>query len=55
MEKCEITLSQLGFVSDIDNSGNLRKIVKRLPMYLRVKWVDVAHSISHVENHVLLI
>jgi hypothetical protein len=55
MEKCEITLLQLGFVSDIDNSGNLRKIVKSLPMYLRVKWVDVAHSISQVENHVLLI
>ena len=46
MQKCEITLSQLGFVSDIDNSDNLRKIVKRLPMHLRVKWVDVAHTIT---------
>ena len=45
MQKCEITLSQLGFVSDIDNSDSLRRIVKRLPTYLRVKWVDVAHSI----------
>ena len=35
----------LGFVSDIDNSDSLRRIVKRLPTYLRVKWVDVAHSI----------
>ncbi|CAG2254244.1 unnamed protein product [Mytilus edulis] len=33
MQKCEITLSQLGFISDIDNSDNLRKIVKRLPMH----------------------
>ena len=45
MQKCEITLSQLGFVSDIDNSDSLRRIVMRLPTYLRVKWVDVAHSI----------
>ena len=45
MQKCEITLSQLGFVSDIDNSDSLRRIVKRLPTYLRVKWVDLAHSI----------
>ena len=36
----------MGFVSDIDNSGNLRKNVKRLPTHLRVKWVDVAHSIT---------
>ena len=27
MQKCEITLSQLGYVSDIDNTDNLRKIV----------------------------
>lgn len=46
MQKCEITLSKLGFSSDIDNSENLRRIVKRLPMHLRVKWVDVAHSIT---------
>ena len=46
MQKCEITLSQLGYVSDIDNTDNLRKIVKRLPMHMRVKWVDVAHSIT---------
>ena len=45
MEKCEITLSQLGFVSDINNTENLRKIVKRLPMYLRSRWVVFASSL----------
>ena len=35
MQKCEITLSQLGFSSDVDNSENLTRIVKRLPMHLR--------------------
>ncbi|XP_055998880.1 uncharacterized protein LOC130047581 [Ostrea edulis] len=46
MQKCEITLSQLGFRSDIGNSDNLRRIVKRIPMHLRTKWVDIAHSIT---------
>lgn len=46
MQKCEITLSRLGFASDVDNSENLRRIVKRLPMHMRVKWVDIAHSIN---------
>ncbi|CAC5385448.1 unnamed protein product [Mytilus coruscus] len=50
MQKCEITLSQLGFISDIDNSDNLGKIVKSLPMHLRMKWVDVAHSITESES-----
>ena len=48
MQKCEITLSQLGFSSDIDNSENLRRIVKRLPMHLRTKWADIAYVISEL-------
>ncbi|VDI64456.1 Hypothetical predicted protein [Mytilus galloprovincialis] len=46
LEKYEITLSQLGFNSDIDNSENLRCIVKRLPMHMRTKLIDIAHSIG---------
>ena len=46
MQKYEITLSQLGFSSDVDNSENLRRIVKRLPIHLRTRWVDVAYLIS---------
>lgn len=45
MQKCEIILSQLGFSSDVDNSENLRSIVKRLPMHLTTKWTDVAYLI----------
>ena len=45
MQKCEMTLSQLGFVSDMDNSENLRRIVRRLPMHLRSRWAEIAHSI----------
>ena len=50
MQKCEITLSQLGFSSDIDNSENLRRIVKRLPMHLRTKWADIAYVISEPDK-----
>lgn len=37
MQKCEFTLSQLGFKSDIDNSDNLRRIVRILPIHLRTR------------------
>ena len=46
MQKCEIALSQLGFVSDVDNTENLKQIVRRLPMHMRTKWVETAHIIS---------
>ncbi|XP_045214465.2 uncharacterized protein LOC123564751 [Mercenaria mercenaria] len=44
MEKCQITLSQIGFVSDINNTENLKKIVRRLPMHIRSKWAERASS-----------
>ena len=46
MQKCEITLSKF----DVNNIENLRRIVKRLPMHLRAKWVDVAHSINETAS-----
>jgi len=45
MEKCHITLSQLGFMSDVNNTENLRKIVRRLPLHIRSKWVERASSL----------
>lgn len=45
MEKCHITLSQLGFMSDVNNTENLRKIVGRLPVHIRSKWVERASSL----------
>ncbi|XP_045209072.2 uncharacterized protein LOC123560989 [Mercenaria mercenaria] len=44
-EKCHITLSQLGFRSDVNNTENLRKIVGRLPVHIRSKWVERASSL----------
>ena len=34
------------FSSDLDNSENLRRIVKRLPMHLGTKLADIAYFIS---------
>ncbi|XP_060596965.1 uncharacterized protein LOC132750912 [Ruditapes philippinarum] len=42
MEKCQINLSQVGFMSDLNNTENLRKIVRRLPFNIRSKWVERA-------------
>ena len=48
MEKCQITLSQLGFMSDVNNTENLRKMVRRLPVHIRSKWVERASSLIEV-------
>ena len=45
MEKCLMTLTQMGYASDLNNSENLLRIVRRLPMHLRTKWVDRADQI----------
>lgn len=45
IEDCEMDLTQLGCHSEIDNSGTLRDIVKRLPCQMRTKWAEVAHKI----------
>ena len=42
MDKCLLTLSEMGFCTDLDNCENLLKIVRRLPMYLRAQWADRA-------------
>ena len=45
MTRCSLVLSQLSYNSDMNNSQNLLKIVRRLPMHLRGKWVDEADKI----------
>ena len=45
MEKCQMTLSKIGFFSDIDNGVHLRTIVRRMPMNLQSKWIEKASSI----------
>ena len=45
MQRCQMTLIQMGYTSDLNNSENLLKIVRRLPMHVRVRWVEKADSI----------
>ena len=42
---CDTVLSQLDFSSDLDASGTLRSLAKRLPYNLRQKWVEKASTI----------
>ena len=45
MDRCLLTLKQMGYAADLNNCDNLLKIVRRLPMQLRGKWVNRADSI----------
>ena len=45
MQKCEMTLTQMGYHADLNNSENLLKIARRLPMHIRSKWVERADHI----------
>jgi hypothetical protein len=42
MEKCQINLSQVGFMSDLNNTENLWKNVRRLPFNIRSRLVERA-------------
>ena len=48
MLKCELTLSQMGFDADLNNSETLLGIMDRLPPYLQRKWTERAESIFRV-------
>ena len=43
--KAELTLSDSGYMSEMNSSVNLQKIVRHLPNHLRAKWVDHADHI----------
>ena len=45
MHSCQLTVSQLGRVNDLDCSTNLVRIIARLPKSIQERWADVADSI----------
>ena len=45
MQKCELTLFKLGYMSDLHSTETIRAIIKRLPFDLRKKWVERAATI----------
>ena len=46
LTSCKNTLSDIGYLSKIENPDSLRKVVARLPFNLRQKWCDVADDIT---------
>ena len=45
MQRTSITLKATGYSGDVDNSETLKRLVRRLPTYLRQRWVDVSIDI----------
>ena len=45
MIRCELTLTQMGCVADLNNSETLFSIMDRLPLYLQTKWAERAETI----------
>ena len=46
MQKCALTLAQMGYKADVNGSDNLIKVMKRLPVHLQSKWADRAGSLT---------
>ena len=45
MQKCELTLSKLGYMSDVNSAETICGTVSRLPTHIRTKWVEKSNSI----------
>ena len=45
MQKCDLTLLNLGYTADLNNSSYLLRITRRLPFHIRNRWVDKADVI----------
>ena len=50
MKRCEITLSQLGYLSDLNSTHTIKSIVNRLPFHMKAKWADHAYKILASER-----
>ncbi|XP_071827004.1 uncharacterized protein [Apostichopus japonicus] len=45
MQRCYVTLTQMGYVNDLNSTSNLLKIHSLLPVYLQTGWANVAQKI----------
>lgn len=43
MRRCEMVLSQMGFLADMDSTDNLLHIQQLLPIHLQSEWTKRAH------------
>ncbi|XP_033103980.1 uncharacterized protein LOC117106683, partial [Anneissia japonica] len=47
MKRCHVTLTKIGYTSDLNSTSNLLRIQELLPMYLKTSWAKKAHSILY--------
>ncbi|KAJ8017951.1 hypothetical protein HOLleu_44328 [Holothuria leucospilota] len=47
MKKCHVTLTQIGYTSDLNSTTSLLKIQSLLPTYLQTAWAKKAHEILY--------
>ena len=45
VRKCHMTLEKIGYLNDLNNRDTISKVVRRLPAFLKNKWVDHADRI----------
>ncbi|XP_033125449.1 uncharacterized protein LOC117123574 [Anneissia japonica] len=45
MKKCNITLTQMGYMADLNSTENLLKVQGLLPVYIQTKWAKTAQNI----------
>ena len=45
MQRCQITLSQMGYVNDLNSTSNLLKVQELLPIYFQTGWARLAQTI----------
>ncbi|XP_041461181.1 uncharacterized protein LOC121412436 [Lytechinus variegatus] len=49
MQRCQMVLSQMGYMANVNNSDNLLKIQQLLPIHLQSEWAKQAHRL--MENN----
>ncbi|GAA47330.1 hypothetical protein CLF_100228 [Clonorchis sinensis] len=50
VHRCEIALTQLGYIADLNCSINLKRIIKRLPRHLQRQWAKLAIGANRVSS-----
>ena len=50
MAKCSLTLQEMGYDAELNNSTNLLKIVRRLPINIKTKWDDKASYLIDTDH-----
>ena len=47
---CTNTLKELGYLSKLDNPDSLKKIIRKLPYGIHLKWCDIVDNITQIQD-----